>query len=220
MLNKPVAQFRDIAAYSGDWVEVKKGDLIRIIDVECQQVCDMFAVSSADKSEWLSPAHTRAGTSRLFPKVGQYFYTNRYRPILTMTEDNSPGVHDMLYRACDPFMYKELGVIGYHPNCNENFRKAAEEANWRPPEVPDPVNFFQNTPLNDQGELGIQPALSKAGDSVTLRAEMDLVMVVTACSFDIDFTAAGLPQGMDIVPISGERCTGIRIEVLSEPSTV
>jgi uncharacterized protein YcgI (DUF1989 family) len=49
---------------------------------------------------------------------------------------------------------------------------------------------------------------------------MDLVMVVTACSFDIDFTAAGLPQGMDIVPISGERCTDIRIEVLSEPSTV
>ena len=52
-----------------------------------------------------------------------------------------------------------------------------------------------------------KPALSKAGDAVTLRAEMDLVMVVTACS-------------MDIVPINGECCTGIRIEVLSEQSTV
>jgi len=193
----------DIAAQSGGWVEVKQGNLIRIIDVEGSQVADMFAVSSADRREWLSTAHTRAGTSRLFPKVGQSFFTNRYRPILTLVEDSSPGVHDMLYRSCDPIMYERLGVIGYHPNCHENFQKAAAEADWRPLEVPDPVNFFQNTPVNAQGELETQTALSKAGDAVTLRAEMDLVIVVTACS-------------MDNPPINGERCTGIRIEVVSE----
>lgn len=202
MVSELLDQACDIAPQSGGWVEVKQGNLIRIIDVEGMQVADMFAVSSTDKREWLSPEHTRAGTSRLFPKVGQSFFTNRYRPILTLVEDRSPGVHDMLFRSCDPLMYEQLGVVGHHPNCHENFQQAAAQANWRPPEVPDPVNFFQNTPVNAQGELEIQTALSKAGDAVTLRAEMDLVMVVTACS-------------MDTPPINGERCTGIRIEVLS-----
>lgn len=203
MASQRLHEARDIAAQSGGWVEVKRGSLIRIIDVEGAQVADMFAVSTADKREWLSAAHTRAATSRLFPKAGQSFFTNRYRPILTFVADRSPGVHDMLYRSCDPLMYEQLGVIGHHPNCHENFQRAAAEAGWMPPDVPDPVNFFQNTPLNAEGDLDVQTALSKAGDSVTLRVEMDLVLVVTACS-------------MDNPPINGAHCSGIRIEVRSD----
>jgi uncharacterized protein YcgI (DUF1989 family) len=191
----------DVAAQSGGWIEAKQGDLIRIIDVEGSQVADAFAVSSADRSEWLSTANTRSGTLRLFPQLGETFLTNRFHPILTLAYDTSPGVHDMLFRACDPHMYEMLGVVGHHPNCHDNFLQAAGAAGWVPPEVPDPVNFFQNTPVSADGVLRAETALSKAGDAVTLRAEMDLVIVVTACS-------------MDYPRINGERCTGIRVEIL------
>jgi len=196
---------RDIAAQSGGWIEVKRGQLVRIVDVEGAQVADMFAVSSADKTEWLSVGNTRSATERLFPRVGQSFYTNQLRPILTLVEDRTPGVHDMLYRACDPLVYALMGVTGHHPSCEENFQKAAAEVGWRPPETPDPVNFFQNTPADEHGNIRSEPALTKAGDFVTLRAEMDLIVVVTACSWDIASS-----------PINGARCTGIRLAIVHD----
>ena len=194
---------RDIAAQSGGWLEVKREQLVRIIDIEGAQVADMFAVSSADNTEWLSVGNTRSATERLFPRVGQSFYTNQLRPILTLVEDRTPGIHDMLYRACDPLVYALMGVTGYHPSCEENFQKVAAEVGWRPPETPDPVNFFQNTPADEHGNIRSEPALTKAGDFVTLRAVMDLIMIVTACSWDIASS-----------PINGVRCSGIRLAIV------
>ena len=191
---------RNIAAQSGGWIEVRRGERVRIVDVEGAQIADTFAVCAADNSEWLSARHTRAGNRRLFPKIGEAFFSNRLRPILTLVEDTSPGVHDMLWMSCDPLLYASMGAGADHPNCHQNFQKAAAEAGWRPAEVPDPVNLFQNTQVTDDGQMRTETALSKAGDAVTLRAEMDLILVVTACAFDL-------------APINGERCTGIRLEV-------
>lgn len=191
----------DIAPYSGGWVRMTAGDEVRITDVEGSQVADMFAVSATDTTEWLSAACTRGAEHRLFPRVGGRFVTNRFRPILTFLADASPGVHDMLWRACDPHLYASVGVTGEHPSCNGNFRRAAAEFGWTPDEVPDPVDWFQNTPVGDDLVLGSGPGPSRPGDHVVLRAEMDLVLVVTSCSWD-------LPGS-----INGERCTPIRVDV-------
>jgi len=74
----------------------------------------------------------------------------------------------MLWMSCDPLLYAALNVKGHHPNCHQNFLKA--EAGWAPSEVPDRVNFFQNTTVTAQGALETGTALSRAGDAVTLRA--------------------------------------------------
>jgi uncharacterized protein len=190
----------EIPPQSGRAVRVKAGALVRIVDVEGAQVGDAFARSLADPDEWLSAGHTRTRTRRLFPMLGESFWTNKFRRILTLLEDTSPGFHDMLYPPCEPLMYGRLGAKGDHPNCLENFQAAAASVGWGAPFVPDPVNFFQNTPLNDAGQLDPKTALSKAGDAVTLQAEIDLILVVTACS-------------QDIVKINGDRCTGLRIEI-------
>lgn len=191
-----------IPAYSGGSIEVHAGEHVRITDVEGSQIADMFAVSSADMTEWLSAAHTRGAASRLFPRVGQAFFTNRYRPMLTFVADRSPGVHDMLWRACDPYLYAWAGVEGYHPSCNENFRIAAGKIGWQPQEVPDPVDWFQNTPVDAAHRLSSAPSPTQAGDCVVLRAEMDLILIVTSCSWD-------LPVSL----INGARCTPIRVDV-------
>ena len=107
----------------------------------------------------------------------------------------------MLWRACDPHLYALVGVTDPHPSCNANFRLAAAEVGWVPEEVPDPVDWFQNTPVQADLELGSGPGPSRAGDHVVLRAEMDLHLVVTSCSWD-------LPGS-----INGEWCTPIRVEV-------
>jgi uncharacterized protein YcgI (DUF1989 family) len=140
--------------------------------------------------------------SRLFPRVAEPFVTNRRRPILTFEADDSPGVHDMLCAACDPERYSGLGVEGWHASCEENLRTAMRTLGHDHVEVPQPINLFMNIPVAADGSLGWEPAPTRPGDSVRLRAEIDCIVVVSAC-----------PQ--DIVPINGGNPTSLAIEVLA-----
>jgi uncharacterized protein YcgI (DUF1989 family) len=109
----------------------------------------------------------------------------------------------MLCAACDPERYVGLGVDGWHPSCEENLERAMAELGHLSIEIPQPINLFMNIPVGADGELGWEPAPTKAGDSVTLRAEMDIIVVVSAC-----------PQ--DIVPINGNHPTPVAIELLED----
>lgn len=190
----------EIPPQSGALVTLAAGQRLRIVDVEGSQVADLFAVSADDHDEWLSVSTTRTAAGRLFPEVGGYFLTGTYAPLLRFDRDDTPGVHDMLAAPCSPAMYKLLHHEGYHPSCCENFRVAAERIDWRPASVPDPVNFFQNMPVGTDGATTPLPALTLAGDSVTLLAETDVHVIVTACS-------------MDLKPINGGRPSSLRLEV-------
>lgn len=190
----------DIPPQSGVVVTVAAGHRLKIVDVEGAQVADMFAVAVDDPDEWLSASVTRACSLGLFPAVGGAFFSSDYRPMLTFERDDSPGVHDMLIAPCSPAMYQVLGCEGHHPNCSDNFRVAAAQVNWRPRHVPDPVNFFQHTEIGADRQFTMHPAPTHPGDSITLRAETAVHVVVTACS-------------MDVEPINGSRCTSLRIEL-------
>ena len=191
----------DVPAREGRGVRVAAGQRFRVVDVEGGQVADTFAFRADDVGEYHSAEHTRAYVSRLFPRPGEPFVTNRRRPILWLESDDSPGVHDMLCAACDPERYTGLGVEGWHASCQENLRRAMAELGFDRVEVPQPINLFMNIPVRAGGELGWEPAPTRAGDSVTLRAETDCVVVVSAC-----------PQ--DIVPINNGNPTPIAIELL------
>jgi len=190
----------DVPAREGRGVRVSAGQRLRVIDVEGGQVADTFAFRADDVSEYHSAEHTRAYVSRLFPRPGEHFVTNHRRPILRLEEDASPGIHDMLCAACDPERYTGLGVEGWHASCQENLRAAMAELGFAHVEVPQPINLFMNIPVHPGGELGWEPAPTQPGDSVTLLAEMDCVVVVSAC-----------PQ--DIVPINNGNPTAIAIEL-------
>jgi uncharacterized protein YcgI (DUF1989 family) len=190
----------DVPAREGRGVRVAAGQRFRVVDVEGGQVADTFAFRADDVSEYHSAEHTRAHVSRLFPRLGEPFVTNRRRPILVLEEDASPGVHDMLCAACDRERYAGLGVDGWHASCQENLRSAMAELGFEHVEVPQPINLFMNIPVRGGGELGWEPAPTRPGDAVTLRAEMDCVVVVSAC-----------PQ--DIVPINHNQPTPIAIQL-------
>jgi uncharacterized protein YcgI (DUF1989 family) len=191
----------DVPAREGRAVRVAAGQRLRVVDVQGGQVADTFAFRADDVAEHHSAEHTRVHVNRLFPRPGEQFVTNHRRPILLLEEDRTPGIHDMLCAACDPERYAGLGVQGWHASCRENLERAMAELGHDRIEVPQPINLFMNIPLGDGGALGWEPAPTAAGDYVTLRAEMDCIVVVSAC-----------PQ--DIVPINDKHPTPVAIDLL------
>ena len=104
--------------------------------------------------------------------------------MLLFVEDHSPGRHDMLMASCNKRMFEVLGFDD-HPNCRDNYFKTAREAGIRHATKPDPVNFFQNTPVMPDGSIAAEATMSKPGDYVVLRAEADIILIVTACSTEM-----------------------------------
>ena len=189
-------------AREGRGTQLKAGQRFPCIDVECQQCGDLFAFFRDDVREYQSAEHTSVWNNAIFPRIGEQFVTNRRRPILTFLADDTPGRHDMLVAACDPIRF-ELGCEGWHASCQENLEEVMAGFGHEEIEIPQPINVFTNIPLDSEGILHQEPALTKAGDSITLRAELDCYVVLTAC-----------PQ--DIVPINAKNPTPLALEIVRE----
>jgi uncharacterized protein len=196
-----------VPARQGRGVRLRTGERFRVVDLEGQQAGDLFAFNASDPSEYASAEHTRvyaktpeeARNCRLFPRVGGYFVTNRREPILYFEEDRSPGQHDMLVAACDAKRYELLGRPG-HDSCVENLMRVGYED----VEIPQPINFFANFPVHEDGTFTQELLETKPGDYVTLRADMDTIVVLSACPHDV-------------LPVYGPKGpTSMAIEVLTD----
>ena len=193
-----VRETHEVAARTGRSFEVATGDLIRIIDLEGSQPVDFWAFSREDHLEFLSCEHTKPSIEKLFPHVGDSAYTNQRRRIVTVVDDTSPGQHDMQYAACDPTRYAELGVEGYHESCQENLHLALGDYSIVLDFTPQPWNLFTNFFINPDGTFTIKAPESKAGDHIVLRAEMDAIVVVSACPQDQNLTCGGRPTDIRV----------------------
>ena len=192
----------EIPARKGKAVRLRRGQTVRVINTFGQQVVDTWAFNAADLAEFMSMEHSRVAIGRLIPAVRDTLVTNRRRPILTLVEDNSGGIHDTLFAACDRYRYELLGCAGYHDNCTDNLAAALGALGLAPPETPAPLNLFMNIPVLDGNRVEIRPPVSTPGSHVALRAELDCIVAFSAC-----------PQ--DLVPINGAamRPTAAHFEV-------
>ncbi|GAB1511211.1 urea carboxylase-associated family protein [Actinophytocola sp. KF-1] len=194
----------DVPARQGRAVRVGAGDLVRVSTPEGAQVGDLFAFVAADPAEHLSAAHTRGHVDRLFPRVGEQFVTTCRRPVLTLVEDTSPGRHDMLIPACDPARYRDLGHPGGHASCAENLTTALRGTGIEITAVPQPVNVFMDIAVTATGDLEWRSSPAPPGAAVAFRAELDCVVVMSAC-----------PQ--DLVGINGHGPGPLAVEVVPNP---
>lgn len=174
-----------VAAGGGGAVRVPAGRHVVVEDPEGGQVGDLFAFVADDPVETISASHTRAATRRLFPAVGEAFWSTARRPLLTLVRDTSPGIHDMLLAACDPVRYRMLGAPDGHRSCATNLIEALEPFGFAPPVIPQPVNVFMNTPPQPDGTIAYLESPSGPGDHLVLRAELDLVVALSACPMDL-----------------------------------
>ncbi|HVR65036.1 MAG TPA: urea carboxylase-associated family protein [Verrucomicrobiae bacterium] len=196
-----VEQLTEIPARRGKAVQVPQGHVLKLINTHGTQVIDTWAFNAADLHEFMSLEHTRPHIGHIIPKVGDVMFTNKRRPIITLLEDTSPGIHDTIVAACDRYRYKFLGVEGYHDNCTDNLFSGMAELGLTPPEVPSPLNMWMNIPVAPDGSISFQPTVSKAGDFVLLRADMDVVMAFSSC-----------PQ--DILPINSQKPVECHFQVI------
>src|SRR5215472_5386587 len=180
----------EIPARRGKAVRLRRGQTVRVINTTGQQVVDTWAFAADNIAEFMSMEHSRVAIGRIIPAVGDTLVTNRRRPILTLTADNSGGIHDTLFAACDRWRYQLLGCAGYHDNCTDNLAAALAELGLVAADTPSPLNLFMNIPVVDGNRVEIRPPVSTPGSYVALRAELDCVVAFSAC-----------PQ--DIVPING-----------------
>lgn len=179
-LNVRAAQVRPLSPYS---FPLREGQFLQIQDVDGQQVCDMVAFNQHDVDEYLSTTHTRAANNSMMLIKDMTIYSNRRNPMLILLED-TVGRHDILMPACDQDRYlNDYGIEG-HPSCRENFYKELEPYGIDYDHIPDPINWFMNVGLRARGEFEIREPLSERSDYVTLRAQMDLLVAVSACPQD------------------------------------
>lgn len=183
-------QMAILPARRGKAVRLARGQALRIVNTHGQQVVDSWAFNADDLGEFMSMEHLRQVINRIIPRVGDPLATNHRRPILTLIEDTSPGIHDTLMAACDIYRYRNLGGADDHDNCTDNLFAAMAELGLRPPECPSPLNLWMNIPVVDGVQVEWRAPVSRPGDHVVLRAELDCVVALSAC-----------PQ--DMVPING-----------------
>ena len=172
-------------------VRVVAGRSIRVINTHGTQVCDFWALCNGAPHEFLSMAHCHTETGGIMPAVGDVMVSNRRRPMLTITSDDSPGVHDTVIASCDWPRYQVLGCTEYHDNCADNFRMALMAIGEAAVHVPDPFNLWMNIPVSPQGRISWEAPVSSAGHSIVMRAETDVIAVMSAC-----------PQ--DLTPVNGD----------------
>ncbi len=94
--------------------------------------------------------------------------------------------HEMLLAACDPARYQLLGVQGYHASCAENLQKAMHGLAAEVTEIPQPLNLFSSTRADVDGNVITHPNATPPGAYAIFEALMDVIVVVSACPFDVE----------------------------------
>lgn len=185
-----------IEPQGGIRIEAKKGQSIAIKDIEGGQVADFFAEIKGTHEEYLSPSVTLDCNESLHVGVGTILYSNLYHPIFEVIYDDVER-HDLLFPSCSKAMYDFFYQNGAgHPNCLDNINRALGTSR----NIIQPVNFFMNTRIEQNGKIVIDKPLSKAGDKVILRVLEDCVLGISACSVSESDTNSG-------------RCTAIEISI-------
>ena len=167
---------------TGQAFKIKSGEKFSVIDIEGQQVADLFAVNASAFDEFFSAPVTIDCKESLFFSTGDILYSNKYLPMLTIIEDDV-GVHDMMIPSCRLETYRHFyNVNHHHSNCFDNLNNSLKAYGIPYFNSIQPFNIFMNTTITQDKTIIINPPVSKSGSKITFRAEMDLIVGISACS--------------------------------------
>lgn len=182
---------------------LKAGQCMRLVDLEGQQVGDVIAVSDADPDEGLSCLFTQVATGRWRLRVGDAYHSSRSRPMLEVVQDDC-GIHHSLGGYCTPESNEQRYGIPDTPCCYSNFMEAIKVHDLAPDQInPDMcTSLFMHITFDEDGSTAIREPVSKAGDAITLKAMMDLRVMVSNC-----------PQERN--PCNAFNPTSMRVDILA-----
>ncbi len=162
--------------------EVKAGQTLRIVDLEGNQAVDFLVYNARDDAERYSAQDTIAAQKNIFLREGSVLLSNEGAPMMTVTA-TAVAYHDTIGGACS--CESNTLRYGHHTKaqhaCVENFLVANAIQGRGKRDMVSNVNWFMNVPVEADGALGIVDGISAPGLYVDLRAEMDVVVVVSNC---------------------------------------
>jgi urea carboxylase-associated protein 1 len=166
----------------GSWSRViKKGQVLRIIDLEGKQAVDFLCYNADDYEDRYAAADTmKINDTGIFLSLGTVLYSAGLTPLFTIVRDTC-GRHDTIGGCCSAALNTFRYRVGYQPNCRDNFLTELRKYGMGPRDLAANVNFFMYVPVGDNGEMDMGPGFSKAGDFVDLRAETDVLAVISNC---------------------------------------
>lgn len=180
------------APWSG---RLKAGQVLRLIDLEGQQAID-FLCFGTEPFEGQVERYHMPNTIKV-PKAltlgkGSVLRSQFARPMMTIAEDSCGG-HDTIFGCCsfavDQVRYgKQNGEC-----CQRNFEREMARHDLGPEHVVANVNLFMNVPVASDGHVEITDSQSKAGDFVDLRADMDVLAVLSNCPQELNPAAGDGP---------------------------
>ncbi len=161
---------------------VRKGQTLRIVDLDGNQAVDFLMYAADDDAERYSAQDTIAAQGNIFLREGSVLMSNERRPMATVT-DTSVAYHDTIGGACS--CESNTLRYGHHTKaqhaCVENFLQGNAKWGRGKRDMVSNINWFMNVPVEADGALGIVDGISAPGLYVDIRAEMDLVAVVSNC---------------------------------------
>ena len=177
------ASYDDTVPARAPWSRViKQGEVLRIIDLEGQQAVDTLLYNPHNYTERYSAQDTVLAQQAAYVEAGTKLMSNEGNVMATVVAD-SCGNHDTSAGACSC----EANTVrfGHHVKymhaCRENFVLEVSKYGMTKRDVVGNINFFMNVPITPDGDLAIVDGLSDPGGYVDLKADMDVLVVISNC---------------------------------------
>ena len=197
-LNRPNMQI--IEPRTGTAFILKKGQLLKVTDIQGEQVSDFVCFNLNDKREYLSSGRTMDYAETIFLTKGHPFYSNRSNIMFNIKED-TVGRHDFLLTPCSADTFRIIyGHTNPHRGCFGNLAAALQPYGIEQDAIPICFNIFMHVTVDgNTGKIDVLPPKSKAGDFIVVEAHMDLLIGMTACSAEMSNNYSFKPIGYQIV---------------------
>ncbi|MGA7115936.1 MAG: urea amidolyase associated protein UAAP2 [Hyphomicrobium sp.] len=185
-LSAESASYRKVVPAGDYWMHVvKKGETFRILDLEGNQAADTLFFNADDPHERYSACDTVREQGNVFITAGTVLMSDLCRPMLTVTAD-TVGRHDTLGGACateSNTVRYALEKFSMHA-CRDSFLLAVaenEHYGLDKRDIAHNINFFMNVPVTAEGGLTFADGLSAPGKYVEMRAEMNVIVLISNC---------------------------------------
>ena len=175
---------------------MKKGQRLKVVDIQGEQVSDFICFNHHDPREYLSSGRTFDYAETIFLTKGHPLYSNRSNIMLNIVDD-TVGRHDFLLTPCSSDTFRIIyGHKNPHRGCLGNLIESLGEYGITPDQIPVCFNIFMNVTVDgESGKISVQPPRSKAGDYLVVEAQMDLIVGMTACSAEMSNNYSFKPIG-------------------------
>ena len=159
---------------------IRQGEILRLVDLEGQQAVDFLCFNAADTNDRYSATNTIKVQGNIFVGAGTVLYSDRGSALLTVVADTC-GHHDTIYGCCsEANNFLRYGVRGT-PCCYANFCEILAQFGLDERSIVGNVNFFMSVPVLADGSAGVADGVSMPGSLVELRAERNVLAVLSNC---------------------------------------